>query len=164
MLLIEACAPAGAAAGETLLLPFESRCKSRLRTRLASGEEVGLFLERGRVMRGGDRLLGSDGRVIEIVAAVEPLMEARSSDPLQLARAAYHLGNRHVAVQLLPGSLRFGRDHVLGEMVRGLGLPVSEIEAPFEPEAGAYGGHGHGGDGAGEFGQTRPKIHDHFGK
>jgi urease accessory protein len=94
-------------------------------------------------------------------------MEARSSDPLQLARAAYHLGNRHVAVQLLPGSLRFGRDHVLGEMVRGLGLAVSEIEASFEPEAGAYGGHGghgHSGDGAGEFGQTRPKIHDHFGK
>jgi urease accessory protein len=163
MLLIEACAPDGAAAGETLRLTFESRCKSRLRTRLASGEEVGLFLERGRVLRGGDRLLGKDGRIIEIVAAAESLMEAQSSDPLQLARAAYHLGNRHVAVQILPGSLRFGRDHVLGDMVRGLGLPVSEIDAPFEPEAGAYGAHGGHGHGASESGQPRPKIHDHFG-
>jgi urease accessory protein len=168
MLLIEAVAPAGAVAGETLLLTFDSRCKSRLRTRLTSGEEVGLFLERGRVLRGGDRLLGQDGRIVGIVAAAESLMEAQSPDPLQLARAAYHLGNRHVAVQVLPGSLRFGRDQVLGEMVRGLGLPVSEIEAPFEPEAGAYGGHGGhghgaGGDGDSEAGHTRPKIHDHFG-
>jgi urease accessory protein len=161
MLLIEASAPAGAAASETLLLPFESRCKSRLRTRLASGEEVGLFLERGRLLRGGDRLLAKDGRVVEVVAAAEMLMEAQSADPLQLARAAYHLGNRHVAVQVLPGSLRFARDHVLGEMVRGLGLPVHEIEAPFEPEAGAYGahgGHGHSADGEGR----GPRIHDHF--
>lgn len=161
MLLIEAGAPEGAAASETLLLPFESRCKSRLRTRLASGEEVGLFLERGRLLRGGDRLLGKDGRIIEVVAAAETLMEAQSADPLQLARAAYHLGNRHVAVQVLPGSLRFARDHVLGEMVRGLGLPVTEIEAPFEPEAGAYGahgGHGHSADGEGR----GPRIHDHF--
>lgn len=165
MLLIESSAPESAAASETLLLPFESRCKSRLRTRLASGEECGLFLERGRVLRGGDRLLGKDGRVIEVVAATEPLMEALSSDPLQLARAAYHLGNRHVAVQVLPGGLRFGRDHVLGEMLRGLGLPVAEIEAPFEPEAGAYGahgGHGHSADGEGEFAKIRPRIHDHF--
>ena len=161
MLLIEAGAPEGAAATETLLLPFESRCKSRLRTRLASGEEVGLFLERGRLLRGGDRLLGKDGRVIEVVAAAEALMEAQSADPLQLARAAYHLGNRHVAVQVLPGCLRFAHDHVLGEMVRGLGLPVTEIEAPFEPEAGAYGahgGHGHSADGEGR----GPRIHDHF--
>lgn len=161
MLLIESGAPEGAAASETLLLPFESRCKSRLRTRLASGEEVGLFLDRGRLLRGGDRLLAKDGRIIEVAAAPEALMEAQSADPLQLARAAYHLGNRHVAVQVLPGSLRFARDHVLGEMIRGLGLPVTEIEAPFEPEAGAYGAHGshgHSADGEGR----GPRIHDHF--
>ena len=170
MLLIEACAPdGGAAACERLALPFESRCKSRLRTRLASGEEAGLFLERGRVLRGGDRLLGNDGRVVEVVAAVEALMEARSDDALQLVRAAYHLGNRHVAVEIRAGCLRFAHDHVLGEMVRGLGLPVAEIEAPFEPEAGAYGHHGaHGGQGHGAGGEgglahARPKIHDHFG-
>lgn len=167
MLLTEAFAPDGAVACERLLLPFESRCKSRLRTRLASGEEAGLFLERGRLLRGGDKLLGNDGRVVEVVAAPEMLMQATSDDPLQLARAAYHLGNRHVAVQVLAGSLRFARDHVLGEMVRGLGLPVTEVKAPFEPEAGAYGGHGaHGGRGhstAGESDHARPKIHDHFG-
>jgi len=163
MLLIEQRAAMDAVATEKLLLPFETRCKSRLRTGLASGEECGLFLPRGGVLRGGDRLLGNDGRVIEVIAAPELLMETASTDPLQLARAAYHLGNRHVAVQLLSGSLRFAQDHVLGEMVRGLGLPVVEIEAPFEPEAGAYGAHGgHGTDGEGEFARPRPRIHDHF--
>lgn len=166
MLLIEAFAAAGAVAADRLLLPFESRCKSRLRTRLASGEEAGLFLERGRVLRDGDRLLGNDGRVVEVIAAPEMLMQAASDDPLQLARAAYHLGNRHVAVQILAGRLRFAQDHVLGEMVRGLGLTVTELEAPFEPEAGAYGahgGHGHGTGGEGNPARVRPRIHDHFG-
>lgn len=165
MLLIEQRAAADAVATEHLPLAFESRCKSRLRTRLASGEECGLFLERGGVLRGGETLLGNDGRVIEVVAATEALMQAASDDPLQLARAAYHLGNRHVAVQILPGALRFARDHVLGEMVRGLGLPVVEMDAPFEPEAGAYGAHGdhsHDTDGKGEFAKVRPRIHDHF--
>lgn len=161
MLLIEQRAAADAAATEQLLLSFESRCKSRLRTKLASGEECGLFLERGGVLRGGDKLLAKDGRMVEVLAAPELLMQAVSDDPLQLARAAYHLGNRHVAVQLLAGGLRFAQDHVLGEMVRGLGLPVTEVEAPFEPESGAYGahgGHGHSADGEGR----GPRIHDHF--
>ena len=161
MLLIEQRAAPDAVATEQLLLPFERRCKSRLRTKLASGEECGLFLERGGVLRGGDKLAGNDGRVVAVVAAPELLMEAASDDPLQLARAAYHLGNRHVAVQILAGSLRIAQDHVLGEMLRGLGLPVTEIEAPFEPEAGAYGahgGHGHSADGEGR----GARIHDHF--
>ncbi|MDP3511312.1 MAG: urease accessory protein UreE [Sulfuritalea sp.] len=163
MLLIEEFAAGNAAATEKLVLPFDSRCKSRLRTRLMSGEECGLFLDRGTVLRGGDRLLASDGRVVEVVAASESLMEAVSGDPLLLARAAYHLGNRHVAVHLLPGRLRFAADHVLGEMLRGLGIKLAEIEAPFEPESGAYGshgGHGHSADGEG----SGAKIHDHFGR
>ena len=138
MIAIEHLANPDQPASERLLLPFDARCKSRLRTRLASGEEVGLYLERGGVLRGGDRLLANDGRIVEVVAADEALMQARSADPLTLARAAYHLGNRHVAVQLETGWLRFAADHVLGEMVAGLGLPVTEIVAPFEPEAGAY--------------------------
>lgn len=161
MLLFESLAPADSVAGDRLVFAFETRCKTRLRARLASGEECGLFLPRGTVMRGGDKLLGSDGRIAEVVAAIEPLMEVTSADPLQLARAAYHLGNRHVAVQLLSGSLRIARDHVLGEMLRGLGLPVVEIEAAFEPESGAYGAHGgngHSVDGEGK----GPRIHDHF--
>jgi urease accessory protein len=136
-----------------------------MRTKLVSGEDCGLFLERGTVLRGGDKLLGSDGRVVEVVASPETLMEGVSGDPLLIAKAAYHLGNRHVAVHLMPGKLRFVADHVLGEMVRGLGLKVNEVEAPFEPESGAYGSHGghahphgHSSDGEGR----GPRIHDHF--
>lgn len=148
MLSIERLAEPGTPASERLVLSFDARSKSRLRTRLASGEEAGLFLERGRVLRGGDRLLANDSRVIEVIAADEALLEGRSSNSLLLARAAYHLGNRHVAVQLgfdaNVGWLRFAADHVLGEMITGLGLPVKEIVAPFEPEAGAYASHSHG--------------------
>ena len=164
MLVIERLAAINAPATERLVLPFDSRCKSRLRTKLQSGEECGLFLERGTVLRGGDKLEANDGRIVEVIAAPEKLMEAVSGEPLLIAKAAYHLGNRHVAVHLLPGNLRFTADHVFGEMVRGLGLKVSEIEAPFEPESGAYGhagahgGHGHSADGEGR----GPRIHDHF--
>jgi urease accessory protein len=114
-----------------LILPFEQRQKSRLRARLENGEEVALILARGRVLRGGDRVAATDGRV------------------------AYHLGNRHVPLQVGPGFLRIAEDHVLEEMARKLGARVSHVEAPFEPEAGAYGHQhdemGHGG-----------RIHDHF--
>ena len=165
MIVIEKLAPPGATAADKLELPFDTRCKSRLRTRLVGGEECGLFLERGTVLRGGDKLLANDGRIVEVVAAPEPLMEAIGDEPLLVAKAAYHLGNRHVAVHLMPGRLRFVADHVLGEMVRGLGLTVAEVEAPFEPESGAYGAHGghahphgHSSDGEGR----GPRIHDHF--
>lgn len=167
MILIEKRAPSDARASEHLLLPFDVRCKSRFRSRLESGEDVGLFLERGTVLRAGDLLQANDGRVVQIQAAPEAVMEARSEDVLLLARAAYHLGNRHVAVELQPGLLRFGRDHVLGEMVQGLGLEVAECEAPFDPESGAYGGHGghahphgHSADGEGR----GPRIHDMMGR
>jgi urease accessory protein len=162
MYVIERKTVETAQASAHLVLSFEARCKSRLRTRLLSGEEVGLFMERGTVLRGGDKLAANDGTVIEVVAAPEMLMEATANDPLLLAKAAYHLGNRHVAVHLLPGKLRFCADHVLGEMVHGLGLPVTEIEAPFEPESGAYGAHPHGHSSDGE--GRGPRIHDHFGK
>lgn len=161
MLLIEGLAASDALATERVVLRFDTRCKSRLQAKLEGGEICGLFLPRGTVLRGGDRLLGSDGRVVEVVAAPEPLMEAASDDPLMIAKAAYHLGNRHVAVELRPGRLRFAADHVLGDMVRGLGLQVDEVDAPFEPESGAYGahgGHGHSADGEGR----GPRIHDHF--
>lgn len=136
-----------------LKLPFEQRQKSRLKTELVSGEEVALVLPRGEILRGGDLVTASDGRVIEVVAEPERLLHIESQS---LAKLAYHLGNRHVPVQVGEGFLRIAADHVLEEMVKKLGAKVKEVEAPFEPEAGAYaGGHqhdemGHGG-----------KIHEH---
>lgn len=131
-------------ADSKLVLPFDLRQKSRLLATLDSGEEIGLTLPRGTVLRGGDRLQASDGRLVEVVAAPEQVSLVRSADIRQLARAAYHLGNRHVAVQITANSLRYLRDHVLDDMLRGLGLQVESDVLPFEPEAGAYSqGHGH---------------------
>ena len=131
-----------------LVLPFQLRSKSRVRTALATGEEVGVVLERGSILRDGDLLVAGDGRIVAVVAAAERVSTVHSSDPRQLLRAAYHLGNRHVALQIGAGWVRYQHDHVLDEMVIGLGLKVSVEDAPFEPEAGAYGAHslitGHG--------------------
>lgn len=142
MLLAQALYHGNAQASEMLVLPFELRCKSRLRTRLGSGEEIGLFLPRGTILRGGMKLQAQDGRIVEVKAADEPLTEVRCTDALLLGRAAYHLGNRHVAVELGSSWLRLQPDRVLADMLRGLGLTVHELYAPFEPEAGAY-AHGH---------------------
>jgi urease accessory protein len=131
------------AADAHLTLPFELRSKSRLRTEISTGEEAGLVLDRGTILRGGDLLLADDGRVLEIVAAPEQVSTVRAADPWSLSRAAYHLGNRHIALQVGPGWLRYLRDHVLDDMVRGLGFEVTIEQAPFEPEAGAYGAHSH---------------------
>jgi urease accessory protein len=126
--------------GGELELPFEQRQKTRFRTRLVSGEEVAVLLPRGEVLRGGDRVATSDGRVIAIVAEPESLLHIECSSASELTRAAYHLGNRHVAVQVGAGFLRIAHDHVLEAMLKQLGAQVSHIVAPFEPEAGAYAG------------------------
>lgn len=134
-------------ATDAVALAYDERKRSRLRVILASGAEAGIFLERGEQLLGGDRLQAENSSsVIEIQAAPERLIQARTDDALLFARAAYHLGNRHVPVQILPdaqgGRLLFQTDHVLADMVRGLGCTVTETEAPFQPESGAYGGHG----------------------
>lgn len=134
------------AADARLVLPFETRSRSRFKARLDSGEPVGVVMTRGQVLRGGDLLLAEDGRVVEIGAAEELVSTARSADARLLARAAYHLGNRHVALELGPGWLRYAHDHVLDDMVIGLGLDLGVAQAPFEPEGGAY-GHLQGGGG-----------------
>ena len=121
-----------------LTLPFESRQKSRLKTVLNDGTEVGLMLPRGLVLRGGDCLRAEDGSIIRIVAAPESVSTVRHENLLLIARAAYHLGNRHVALQIGEGWLRYQHDHVLDDMVRGLGLVVLHEMEPFEPEGGAY--------------------------
>jgi urease accessory protein len=123
----------------TLTLPFELRQKSRLRTWLDNGTDVGLFLPRGTVLRHGDRLRTTTGLVVEVRAAPESVSTARTDDCRLLACAAYHLGNRHVLLQVDAGWLRYLHDHVLDRMVQELGLDVICEQAPFEPEAGAHG-------------------------
>jgi urease accessory protein len=124
-----------------LRLPFGERSKSRLRAVLDNGEEAGLFLERGTILRDGDLLLADDGRVVEVRADEESVSTVHSDDALLLARACYHLGNRHVALQIGAGWLRYQHDHVLDDMLRGFGLEVRLELAPFEPEGGAYVSH-----------------------
>jgi urease accessory protein len=144
-----------------LKLPFESRQKSRLKTKLVSGEDVGLMLPRGEILRGGDLVTASDGRVIEIISLEEKTLHIEADSPQALAKVAYHLGNRHVPVQVGEGFLRITEDHVLEEMVRKLGATVSHIEAPFEPEAGAYAGGHHQHDEMGHGGKIHDHHHDH---
>ncbi len=143
MLFAESFAAADALVSDRLVLPYDARRKSRQRVMLVSGEEMGYVFPAGTVLRHGDRLLAGDGRVVEVAAATEDLLEVRARDTFQLIRAAYHLGNRHVPVQLGDQFLRFQPDHVLGEMLLGLGCTVSEVAAPFDPEGGAYGAHAH---------------------
>jgi urease accessory protein len=126
-----------------LELPFDARQKSRLRTHLASGEEAALVLPRGEVLRGGDLVVTSDGRVIEVVAAAEKVLHVECASATELARCAYHLGNRHVPVEVGLGFLRLAEDHVIEKMLAGLGANLTHVTAPFEPEAGAYAGGRH---------------------
>jgi len=144
MLKLTEFAPPGTDHHDTLTLPFEARQKTRLLTRSDGGAEAGVFLPRGAVLRDGDRLLADDGRVVLVRAAAEPVSVVRTSDALLFARACYHLGNRHVPLQIDNGELRYLRDHVLDDMVRGLGLSIEHALMPFEPERGAYHGHHHG--------------------
>jgi urease accessory protein len=125
---------AARAAGR-LNLAFDRRQRSRQRAMLDSGEEIGMVMPRGEILRGGDRVLASDGRVFEVVSAPERLLHIEAPS---LARIAYHLGNRHVPVQVGEGFLRIAQDHVLEDMLRRLGASVTHMEAPFEPESGAY--------------------------
>ncbi|WP_198262850.1 urease accessory protein UreE [sulfur-oxidizing endosymbiont of Gigantopelta aegis] len=131
------------AATANLKLPFELRQKSRLKVTLDDGRQAGLFLQRGEVLRGGDCLQAEDGSIIQIQADNETVSLVQCDNALLLARACYHLGNRHVPLQISSNSLSYLHDHVLDDMLKQLGLNVSTAQAPFEPESGAYGGHSH---------------------
>ena len=140
----ELIAPGDQAPQTTLTLPWAKRTRSRQRVRLDDGREAGLFLERGAILRGGDLLRAEEGIVVEVRAALEKVSSITCPDPLQLARLCYHLGNRHVELEITPARIRYPHDHVIDAMVTALGHEVSVEEAPFEPETGAYGeGHGH---------------------
>ena len=146
---------------DRLVLRFEQRQKARQRARLSSGREIGIQLPRGTVLRGGDFLQGPGGEVVRIVAAAEPISIATSSNPLLLAKAAYHLGNRHVSLEVGRGYLHYLRDHVLDHMVESLGLRVTHGNEAFEPEAGAYAAHSHSHSAASGAGHGSAHSHGH---
>lgn len=146
-------------ADDTVVLDFDDRHRRRVAMKGTKGLEFLLDLPEAVALRGGDALVLEDGRRVEVVAAPEPLLEIRGSDPLHMNRIAWHLGNRHLPTQILARAVRIRRDHVIAEMAAGLGARVIEIEAPFDPEGGAYdgaGAHAHGGHG-----HSHAHEHDH---
>ena len=145
----------------TVELDWDVRQKSRFDCTDSTGRALGVFLPRGHVVRGGDVLLAEDGSMVRVVAAPQPVLRithcSAHGTAFDLTRAAYHLGNRHVPIELTPTHLQIEPDHVLASMLRSMHLIVAETQAAFEPESGAYAathgahaGHGHG-----------PLAHDH---
>jgi urease accessory protein len=158
------------AAVDTVVLDFDDRHRRRMAMTGTRGLEFLLDLENAVALRGGDALVLEDGRLIEVVAAPEPLIEIRGTDPGHLVRLAWHLGNRHLPTQIMAKGLRIRSDHVIEEMVKGLGAKVIEIEAPFDPEGGAYAaahepaGHGHHDHAHHDHGHSHDDHgHDHHG-
>lgn len=159
----------------TLTLDWDVRQKSRFEAGTADGRRVGVFLPRGTVVRGGDVLIAQDGSLLRVVAADQPVLKITACTDhhhghthdagFDLMRAAYHLGNRHVPIELRPDHLKIEPDHVLADLLRAMHLNVAEVNEPFEPEGGAYGGqgahgHGHGHDHHGH-GHHHAHGHDH---
>ncbi len=151
---------------DTVVLDFDDRHRRRMAMTGTRGLEFLLDLEHAVALRGGDALVLEDGRLVEVVAAPEPLLEIRGRDPHHLVRVGWHLGNRHLPTQIMAKALRIRRDHVIEEMVKGLGARVIEIEAPFDPEGGAYAeaAHAHGHDDHAHHGHGHNHDHhDHHG-
>jgi len=130
----------------TVALDWDVRQRSRFDAVDSSGRALGVFLQRGAVVRGGDVLVAEDGSLVRVLAAPQPVLVARGA-PFELLRAAYHLGNRHVQLELQPDQLKLEPDPVLADLLRQLHLSVATESAAFEPEAGAYapGAHAHHG-------------------
>jgi len=158
MLLISKLVPQGQGLAPVLLkratqveLDWDVRQKSRFETTDALGRQIGIFLPRGTVLRGGDVLVAKDGSLVKVVAASQSVLRITAcsshGSSFDLVRAAYHLGNRHVPIELKPDHLKIEPDHVLADMLRAMHLTVQEVNEAFEPESGAYasGGHAHGG-------------------
>lgn len=152
----------------TLTLDWDLRQKSRFDGQDSEGRRVGVFLPRGTLVRGGDVLVTQEGPLLRVVAAPQAVLKvtpcAVHGSPFDLIRAAYHLGNRHVPIELQPDHLKFEPDHVLADMLRQMHLTVTEVCEPFEPEAGAYGdhptlGHHHHAHGPGEHDHDHDHVH-----
>lgn len=160
-------APALLKRAATVELDWDVRQKSRFDTTDSQGRHLGVFLPRGTLVRGGDVLVAEDGSLIRVLAAPQAVLVITHckdhGTPFDLTRAAYHLGNRHVAIELKPDHLKIEPDHVLAEMLRGMHLIVREADEPFEPEGGAYGSHGNHGHGHGhaQHDHDHDPDHDH---
>ena len=169
------CIPAGRGLAPVLVkraatveLDWDVRQKSRFSATDSSGRELGVFLPRGTVVRGGDVLVGEDGSLVRVLAAPQHVLRITAckhhGSPFDLTRAAYHLGNRHVPIELQPDHLKIEPDHVLADMLRAMHLIVNEVNESFEPESGAYaqhGGHDHGHHhGAHDHGHSHDHSHD----
>ncbi|EOW7912512.1 urease accessory protein UreE [Escherichia coli] len=128
----------------SVTLPVDMRVKSRIKVTLNDGRQAGLLLPRGLLLRDGDILSNENGdEFIKVIAADEAVSVVRCADPFMLEKACWHLGNRHVPLQIMPGELRYHHDHVLDDMLRQFGLDVDFAHLPFEPEAGAYASKSH---------------------
>ena len=154
----------------TIELDWDLRQKSRFAATDSQGRALAVFLPRGQAVRGGDVLIAEDGSLVRVIAAPQKVLHITTcpthGTPFDLMRAAYHLGNRHVPIELQPDHLKIEPDHVLADMLRSMHLTVVEAEMPFEPEGGAYGGHvtndGHSHHGHGSaHGHNHGHNHDH---
>ena len=155
----------------TIELDWDVRQKSRFSATDSAGRELGIFLPRGTLVRGGDVLVAEDGSMVRVIAAPQPVLVithcTQHGTPFDLTRAAYHLGNRHVPIELQPDHLKIEPDHVLADMLRAMHLIVKAQDLPFEPEGGAYaaghgGGHHHqGGHGHESHDHDHDRGHDH---
>ena len=154
----------------TITLDWDTRQKSRFESTDSAGRQVGIFLQRGQVVRGGDVLVGEDGSLLKVLAAPQAVLRIthcrEHGTPFDLTRAAYHLGNRHVPIELQPDHLKIEPDHVLADMLRAMHMTVVTVSEPFEPESGAYGDHGASSHGHGhehghshEHGHAEPHVH-----
>jgi len=150
----------------SITLDWDVRQKSRFESTDSAGRQVGVFLQRGQVVRGGDVLVGEDGSLLKVLAAPQAVLRithcSQHGTPFDLTRAAYHLGNRHVPIELQSDHLKIEPDHVLADMLRAMHLIVHEVQDSFEPENGAYGEHGgghhHHGD---DHGHAHEHLHTH---
>ncbi|WP_208508316.1 urease accessory protein UreE [Variovorax paradoxus] len=145
----------------TIELDWDVRQKSRFDATDSQGRQIGVFLPRGTAVRGGDVLVAEDGSLVRVIAAPQPVLRithcTAHGTPFDLTRAAYHLGNRHVPIELKPDHLKIEPDHVLADMLRSMHLIVVAVEEAFEPEGGAYGSHEHSHGG----GHSHDHGHDH---
>nr|WP_295785055.1 urease accessory protein UreE [Rhodoferax sp.] len=153
----------------TVELDWDVRQKSRFDATDSAGRQIGVFLPRGTAVRGGDVLVAEDGSLIKVIAAPQAVLKithcTEHGSPYDLIRAAYHLGNRHVPIELKPDHLKIEPDHVLADMLRAMHLIVNAVDEAFEPENGAYasGGHAHTGHGHGH-NRAHQEGHDHAGE